>query len=163
MAAQLNDLMTAVMPSWSPELFSWLLYAAAGLAVLFILSWVRRSSLQRQLAQMDEAGQALASILDELASSEMRPDAGEANTGEAAAAASPKVPDQAAADSAERTGGGISRRFCGSAGRRRQRAESAQGFVDRAQERTGQLDESIAQEQSKIAKVDGSEFHAGRA
>jgi exonuclease SbcC len=155
MAGTLNELITAVMASWNPEQLPWLLYGAAGLALLFVLSWVRRSGQQRQLTQLDDAGQVLASILDELASGEAIPDADRSELEPSAATVNSGMPDQAQrirlservasfrADFAEvREGVGNEQNLL-------------RALLNRAQERAGQLDETIAQEQGKIAKVDG--------
>jgi exonuclease SbcC len=151
LAVKLNDLLA----DWSPQLIPWLLYGAIGLALLFIVSWVRRSSLQRQLQQMDQVGQELAAILQELASPESLPD----DQTPASDAAEPGG-DSQLPDSAERN-----RLIERVASLRADFAEIREGIgkeqnllrtlIKQDQQQVDQLDQTIAEEQSKQTKVDG--------
>ena len=151
----LNGLLQTVLSGWGPESFAWLLYGAIGLTVLFLVSWARRSSLRGQLLQSDAAGRDLAAVLDGLTSDVPVPvalDPDDPDTVEALSAVRPD-PDRRSrlservaafrADFAEvREGVGKEQNLL-------------KGLIQQAQERGGQLDEVISQEQGKLAKVEG--------
>ncbi|MGD8589197.1 MAG: AAA family ATPase [Chromatiales bacterium] len=149
----LNESLHELLPGMPSD---WPLYGAIVLAVLFIISWARRSSLLGQMKQLDQVGQELASILTELTTDTPDPvTANDAEDQDPATATDPEVPDQAQrirlservavfrADFVEvREGVGREQNLL-------------KGLIKQAQERAGQLDEAIAQEQTKIAKVEG--------
>jgi exonuclease SbcC len=151
LSASLSGLLQGLVPGWEP---AWLLYTAIALALLFIISWARRSSQKGQLKQLEQAGQQLAAALNELTSDVPVSDAADQAEPEAAVD-SRESPDQARrirlseraavflADFAEvREGVGKEQNLY-------------KGLIKQAQGRIGQLDAAIAQEQDKLTKVNG--------
>jgi exonuclease SbcC len=134
---------------------SWLLYGAIGLAVFFILAWVRRSNLQGRLKQLDQTGQEFASILTGLTTDTPTPVANDdPDHQEPAAASVPELPDQAQRIRLSERVAAFRADFVEvreSVGREQ---SLLKGLIKQAQERAGQLDEAIAREQTKIAKVE---------
>jgi exonuclease SbcC len=152
---RLNELLQGLLPGWGPDWFTWLLYGAIALLGLTILSWVRRGSLQGQLKQLDQTGQELASALGQLTTD--KPAKETVDTEDPATAA---ADDSGSPDPVQRNR--LSERVTAF------RAEFAEvregigreqnllkGLINQAQERAGQLDGAIAQEQNKITKVEG--------
>ncbi len=65
MPVQLTHLLSTYAPNWSIKL-PWLLYAAAGAGVLFLLFWVRCASLGGKITDLQQQSGALAERLTEL-------------------------------------------------------------------------------------------------
>jgi len=58
----LIEALTSLLPTWEDKL-PWLLYAAAGFGVLFLLLWIRHSSLNADVQEFDQQAQLLADQL----------------------------------------------------------------------------------------------------
>jgi len=143
----LRELIDGLVPGWQPE---WLLYAAIGLAVLWVIAWARRSSLGRGLRQLDEAGRELAAVLDALSTESA--DAQEMVVVEGSDA---ETPDQAQRNRLSERVAAFRADFAEvreGVGKEQNRLKE---LIRQAQARAGQLEEAIAQEQTKLAKVEG--------
>ncbi|MCU7827460.1 MAG: AAA family ATPase [Candidatus Thiodiazotropha sp. (ex Myrtea sp. 'scaly one' KF741663)] len=66
LSQQLSELLATSFSFWQPEMVTWLLYAAAGAAVLFLFFWMRRASLSNSVKDYGQSAQSLASVLDDL-------------------------------------------------------------------------------------------------
>ena len=147
LSGSLSDLLQGILPSWQPV---WLLYVAIGLTVLFLISWARRSSQQGQLRQLEQTGQELATILDELPVVD--------TTKEATDQEASIRPDHESPDPTQRNRlSGRVAAFQAEFAEVREGVGKEQnlfkGVIKQTQAQIAQLDAAIAQEQSKLAKV----------
>ena len=163
-ALQLDGLLDSMLPGWGPDNLHWLLYGAAGMLVLFILFWVRKSSQKGRLDQLAEAGQELSSVLDEMQPEQLlqgldkhEPRPGEGEEPEDSSeteAPGIEVVDRAAR---ERLSQRVSE-FLADFSEVREGVGREQNLLrallSRLQERMTQLDGAIAREQSKIDQVE---------
>lgn len=67
-ALQLSDFISNKVPNWQASMIPWLLYAAAGFALLFVIFWIRRASKHNSAKAYDETASVLATALDNLRS-----------------------------------------------------------------------------------------------
>lgn len=169
LAQQINANLASLIADWNPEKVVWLLYGAGGFVLIFILFWVRKSSQQGLANQLSEAGVELSSVLDSLNTEETLQRLEESEQEAAASedddsttsieedaetAPTIEVVDHAAREKLSQRVADFQADF----------AEVREGIgteqnlfralISRLQERITQLDGAIAQEQSKIEKVE---------
>ncbi|PLY15174.1 MAG: ATPase [Sedimenticola sp.] len=63
---KLQTLITQYLPQWSAQHIPWLMYAAIGSALLFLLLWIRAGSLNGRIRKLQEAADNLSRKLTEL-------------------------------------------------------------------------------------------------
>ena len=153
MAVGLSQFFAAVLPGWNPELIPWLMYGAVGLFILFVLFWMRRSSLQRRLDDLADTGEELSSILNELASLEVPADTGQP-VEEAEATEALEPPDQAERIRLSERVAAFRAEFAEVRAGVGKEQQLLKGMIDQCQAGIRQLDEGIAQEQEKLAELE---------
>ena len=174
-AGSLNDLFNSSVPGWNAATVVWLLYAAIGFGVLFILFWVRRSGQDRLQRELADSGNELASILNGLEPVEaLRIQEATADAEKETDASAP-APDSIAEDAPQASAAEDTSSVVARAARERlsQRVAGCQAdftevregvgnelnllqdAINQYQEHLGQLDEAVGEEQGRISQVEG--------
>ena len=68
---KLQELLTQYIPQWGEQYIPWLLYGAAGAAVLFLLLWIRVAVLNGRIRRLQVAGASLSEKLEASAQPDM--------------------------------------------------------------------------------------------
>lgn len=169
-ALQLSDFINNNVPNWQASMIPWLLYAAGGFALLFVIFWIRRVSKHNSAKAYDETASVLATALDNLGSLptvEIQDDSEEQGTAsevEPSESPSPEEPTESESESIvvdlaarERLSQRVSDWSAGIAevrdGVGHEESQLRKG-VEADRRRLGQLDQAIAQEQERLDKVE---------
>ncbi|RDH88653.1 MAG: ATPase [endosymbiont of Escarpia spicata] len=156
-AIKASDWLAGNVPQWRVEM---LLIAVAVLAALFIFFWIRRGVFNRRTASLESVAQTLVAELDglenpvEVTKESDSPEAA-GDTDDEPQSIVTVVVDKAARERlAQRVAG-----FMADAPEVRDGVGNEQNLlrhaIDKAQERVGELDEAVRQEQNRINKADG--------
>jgi exonuclease SbcC len=150
----LQDLLKGVFSNWNAELIPWLLYLAIAFVVMTGIAWARRLSLRAQLNRSAETGQTLAQVLEDLPSPEQVEGISEPAS-DAADEPPIEVHQQPERQRLIQRVASFQADFPEVREGVGKEQNLLRHLLQHAQEQVAQLDEAIAQQQTKLAKVEG--------
>lgn len=160
-SGMLSEQLAGNIPNWHADMVPWILYGAVAFAVLFVLLWIRISSLEKALRLQVEKGKTLSSILDGLAPAALEADVdvGEEivseETSEAEPAPSSDVVDSAVRERLSQRVSGFQADFAEVREGVGKEQNLLKNSIDLVQQRLQKLDEALSEERSRVGRVEG--------